>query len=239
MPRNSEQNALVREERRKQILNAALSVYVRFGFYGTDMDTVADEAGLAKGLIYYYYKTKKDLFTALYDWMFGESYSFSASLLENAENLEPLEQLMAYVYGIFGKNKINPRMMQFFMRVPFDAYAIFGPDQWKEGAEKSDMHRQALAKIIQQGIEQKIIPTTDASRAANSFWTVFVANLFEYSCLMLGAQEQQQKEEDVLRDVVRFCFQGLGIEYSLWSSCLEKVISKNQNGGPAHEDIPE
>ena len=52
MPRNPEKNALVREARRKQILDAALTVYIRFGFHGTDMDAVAKEAQLAKGLIY-------------------------------------------------------------------------------------------------------------------------------------------------------------------------------------------
>jgi len=38
MSRSPEKDALVRETRRKQILDAALTVYIRFGFHGTDMD---------------------------------------------------------------------------------------------------------------------------------------------------------------------------------------------------------
>ncbi|NMA82911.1 MAG: TetR/AcrR family transcriptional regulator [Epulopiscium sp.] len=237
MARSPEKNALVRETRKKQILNAVLTVYIRSGFHGTDMDAVAEEAQLAKGLIYYYYRTKKELFAELYTWMFNEAYSFSTTLLENAKGLNPIEQLMYYTYGMFGANKENPRMMQFSIRVPFDAYAIFGPEQWKDGAQKSDMHRKALAKIIEKGIAQGIIPETNPSSAANSFWSVFVANVFEYSKLMTGTQQPQKNEITVLRDVVRFCFQGLGIEYAIWNSCLEKIVDENKEGGPTYEGL--
>lgn len=231
MARSPEKNAQVREARRKQILDAALTVYIRRGYHGTDMDMVAAEAQLAKGLLYYYYKTKKELFAELYTWMFNESYLFSATLLDNVEGRNPIEQLMHYVYGMFVANKTNPRMMQFSMRVPFDAYAIFGPDEWKEGAQKSDLHRKALTDIIRNGVEQGLIPDLALDRAANSFWSVFVANAFEYSKMILGKQLPHKNDLENFRDVVCFCFQGLGIEYTVWNDCLLKVVSENQEGG--------
>lgn len=118
--------------------------------------------------------------------------------------------------------------MQFFMRAPFDAYAVFGKNHWKEGAEKSDLHRRALTEIIKNGMEQKAIPIMNPSSAANSFWTVFVANLFEYSRLILGTQETLKSEGNTFRDVVQFCFQGLGIEYKVWNTCLEKIVSMEE-----------
>jgi len=237
MPRNAEQNAQVREARRKQILDAALTIYIRFGYHGTDMDAVAEEAQLAKGLVYYYYKTKKDLFVALYTLMFDMGYSFSNALLENAEGLKPIEQLMVYTYGVFGANKDYPRMMQFNIRVPFDAFAIFGPELWKDGAIKSFMHREALARIIEQGIAQGTIPPANPSAAANSFWTVFVANLFEYSKLIMGEQPPYDIDSDAFLETVRFCFQGLGIETSVWRECYEKVVRNKNKGGPVYEGL--
>jgi AcrR family transcriptional regulator len=229
LPRNTEKNAQIREERKKQILDAALTVYIRSGYHGTDMDAVAEEAGLAKGLLYYYYKTKKDLFAELYTWMFAEAYAFSETLLTNDQGMNPLEQLAFYTYGMFCENKNNPRMMQFSMRVPFDAYAIFGPEEWAEGAAKSDLHRQALTAIIQQGITQGMLPEMNASAAANSFWTVFVANSFEYSKLMAGQSKPVSGELALLRDVVQFGFQGLGLPFSKWNPILEKVIAMKQD----------
>ena len=225
MPRSPEKNAKVRENRKKQILDAALNVYIRCGYHGADMDFIAEEAKLAKGLVYYYFKTKKELFTELYTWMFDESYGVSDTLLKNTKGMNPIEQLMAYVYGVFMASKDNPRMMQFAIRVPFDAYAVFGPAQWKEGAQKSELHRNALTGIIENGIAQGLIPDTNPSAAANSFWSVFVANVFEYSKLITGTQKPVKIESEGFKDVVRFCFQGLGIEDKLWNSCLEKVIT--------------
>lgn len=226
MPRNPEKNALVREERRKKILEAALSVYVRLGYHGTDMDAVAAQAGIAKGLLYYYFKTKKELFAELYAWFFGESFALSEAALEETKGENPVLQLMHYTYAMFLANEENPCLMQFAMRVPFDAYAIFGPDGWMEGAQKSDVHRTALAGIIDRGITQGVIPKTDASRAANSFWTVFVGNIFAYSKLMLGRQAVQKADKETFCCAVQFCFQGLGIPYALWHSCMEQVIEK-------------
>lgn len=237
MPRNPEMNAMVREERRKQILDAALTVYTRFGYHGTDMDAVAREAKLAKGLLYYYYKTKKDLFVELFTWMFDEGYRFSDTLLKKAEQAEPVEQLMHYVFGMFGANRKNRRMMQFFFRAPFDAYAVFGTNPWKDGAEKSDMHRKALAKLIEMGMANGTIPPADPSRSANSFWSVFVANTFEYSKLMTGTQESQDHDADILREVVRFCFQGLGVDNNIWNSCLKNLIVGHPKGDCDHEGL--
>ena len=224
MARSPEKNTQIREERRMQILNAALTAYISFGYNGTDMSIIAEKAHLAKGLIYYYYKTKKDLFMALYSWMFEEGYAFSDTLLKNMEEKNPIEQLVAYAYGVFGANNANPRMMQFFIRAPFDTYAIFSPEEWKDVSLKSDMHRKALTKIIERGISQGTITATNPSSAANSFWSVFVANLFEYSKLMSGKQKPQQSETDILKEVVCFCFQGLGVKPETWSFYLEKTI---------------
>jgi len=229
MPRNAEQNEELRESRKKQILDAALTVYNRFGYHGVvDMEAIAKEARLAKGLLYYYFKTKKELFVELFTWMINESSALSDSLLEKTKTMNPIEQLMNYAYGIFAANETDPRTIQFNMRMPFDAYAVFSPNEWKDGAEKSDMHRRALTDIIERGMAQKLIPNANPGAAANSFWTVFVANVFVYSKLMLGEQEIGGNRIEAFRNAVQFGFQGLGIENVVWNDYLEKVVRENQ-----------
>lgn len=52
MPRTPEQNERIRNAKKEIILDTALSLYVVFGYNGTDMDQVAVNAGVAKGLLY-------------------------------------------------------------------------------------------------------------------------------------------------------------------------------------------
>jgi AcrR family transcriptional regulator len=52
------------EERRNQILEAALKVWIRDGFHDAPVDAIAREAGLAKGTIYLYFATKEAMLQA-------------------------------------------------------------------------------------------------------------------------------------------------------------------------------
>lgn len=52
-------------ERKKQILDAALAVFLRKGFNGSTTREIASEAGVAEGTIFRYFKTKKDLLLEL------------------------------------------------------------------------------------------------------------------------------------------------------------------------------
>ena len=237
MSRNPEQNSLVRETRRKQILSAALSMYIRYGYHGSDMDAMAEEAQLAKGLVYYYYKTKRELFVELFTLMFDKGSAFSDALLDKSEGMESVRQLMYYTRGMFYANSNHPRMMQFFLRSPFDAVVVFGPERWAKGARQSNVHRDAVTRIILKGIEQGSIQPVNASNAANSFWTVFVANLFNYGKLIVGTQEPVEDTAELFQEAVRFCFQGLGIRRDIWMPYLESVITENQEGEPVYEGL--
>jgi len=50
-----------KDRKRKRILEAATELFIRQGYRKTSVDEVALEAGVAKGTVYLYYKTKSDL----------------------------------------------------------------------------------------------------------------------------------------------------------------------------------
>jgi AcrR family transcriptional regulator len=56
---------VVTEFRRRAILDAARKVFARKGFADGIMDDIAAEAGLAKGTLYLYFGSKKEIYKAL------------------------------------------------------------------------------------------------------------------------------------------------------------------------------
>ncbi|SDS10611.1 transcriptional regulator, TetR family [Paenibacillaceae bacterium GAS479] len=64
-PYNEEQLLAIRDERREQILEAALGVFARHGPALTKMSMIAQAAGISHGLLYHYFKSKDELFIAL------------------------------------------------------------------------------------------------------------------------------------------------------------------------------
>jgi AcrR family transcriptional regulator len=55
------------QQRRAQILAAAMTCFARQGYHATSMDDVVRESGLSVGAIYSYFASKEDLFLALSD----------------------------------------------------------------------------------------------------------------------------------------------------------------------------
>lgn len=55
-----------RDERADQILDAAAQLLLRWGYNKTTVDDVARQAGVAKGTIYLHWKSREDLFIALF-----------------------------------------------------------------------------------------------------------------------------------------------------------------------------
>lgn len=49
-----------------RILEAAKDQFIRNGMDGTSMQNIADEAGINKSLLHYYYRTKENLFEAVF-----------------------------------------------------------------------------------------------------------------------------------------------------------------------------
>ena len=54
-----------KEDRPAEITQAALTAFAEKGYAGTRVDDVAKRAGVSKGLLYLYFKTKEDLFKAV------------------------------------------------------------------------------------------------------------------------------------------------------------------------------
>ncbi len=54
-----------RQERAQRILDAALTLVLRWGYNKTTIDDIAGQAGVAKGTIYLHWKSREELFEAL------------------------------------------------------------------------------------------------------------------------------------------------------------------------------
>jgi len=53
--------------RRQQILDAASALFAEVGYEGFSVALLASKAGIVKGTLYLYFKTREEVFLALYD----------------------------------------------------------------------------------------------------------------------------------------------------------------------------
>src|SRR5688572_13158224 len=98
MTRNSATNRkeeLVRDFRTRELLDATCRVVARHGFQGVTVDRVAEEAKIAKGTVYLYFRTKEELLKAAVEQ--GMATFTSQIRAEVEEVTAPLEKLCRLV----------------------------------------------------------------------------------------------------------------------------------------------
>ncbi|MBT5782973.1 TetR/AcrR family transcriptional regulator [Candidatus Marinimicrobia bacterium] len=94
----------LKEKRQAQIINSALAIALEKGFENSRMDDIVDHSKLSKGTIYYYYKSKKDLYLSLVDFWFIEYSTGILSTLDKKESAS--DQLIAlFTYFIYQYKK--------------------------------------------------------------------------------------------------------------------------------------
>jgi len=66
-PRTAKQFEDIRADKRKQIIKAALVLFANKGYHATSISMIAKEAGVSKGLMYNYFKSKEALLYIITD----------------------------------------------------------------------------------------------------------------------------------------------------------------------------
>ena len=84
-----------REKKRSEIAQKAIEILAKRGFRSTTIQDIADAAGLGKGTIYHYFKTKEEILWAVSEQMFRETErSLGAALFRINE---PMDKLVALI----------------------------------------------------------------------------------------------------------------------------------------------
>ncbi len=104
------------EERKKDILDAALYCFINFGYAKTSMDDVAKKAGISRPLIYLKFKNKEDLLLGLFDHITEgpllDAEEIAKSSLSKKEKL--LKLVEALKLGPWAKISGCPMSQEFF-----------------------------------------------------------------------------------------------------------------------------
>jgi AcrR family transcriptional regulator len=82
---------VVSEFRRAEIVGAARTVFARRGFDQGIMDEIAQEAGVAKGTLYLYFRSKTEIFKAILD---HDMRALNASTLERLSAATSLKEMI-------------------------------------------------------------------------------------------------------------------------------------------------
>lgn len=138
----------VSEERKTQILDTAEEVFASHGFEGANMDLIAERSGLSKGAVYWYFKKKDDIISALLDRVFRRSISGLRNIA--AEPDSPRSRLLRIGEQISrdyqGMQRLMPIALEFY------AMALRRKSVRKHLAGLYDELLSILTPLVQEGV---------------------------------------------------------------------------------------
>ena len=108
----------LQDRRKEQIMSAALSVVVAKGYDQSRMDDIVKKSQLSKGAIYWYYKSKEEVYLSLVDYWFVQYSSGVVDTLKQQESAsDQLKALFDFFIEQFDKNPTTFKLLVEFWRL--------------------------------------------------------------------------------------------------------------------------
>lgn len=98
----------------EKILQAAQTVFVKKGLDGSRMQEIADEAGINKALLHYYFRTKQKLFEAIFKKVFGQIFPNIKAFIQSELPIE--EKLGLFIEKYIELLINNPFLPSFILK---------------------------------------------------------------------------------------------------------------------------
>ena len=136
-------------DKRDKILEAALKLFVEYGFHGTPTSKIAGEAGVSNGTLFHWFKTKEELILALYDIAKNDWNEFLVAKIDANQPLEMIAKMVMResVYWALA----HPQQFHYIQQIYFSPFASLIT------AEQSEKYMALHLQMIELGQENGII----------------------------------------------------------------------------------
>jgi AcrR family transcriptional regulator len=157
------------KEKQERILNAAMKEFAQKGFNSASTNEIVKESNIGKGMLFHYFKSKKDLFLYLYDYTLGVLMNELYGKIDVCEGdiFKRIRQFLSIKYVLVGK---HPDMFNFIKAANFEA-----AEEVKEYIDaKNNEHQQySYRKVLENIDTSKFKDNIDINRAINvTLWTL-------------------------------------------------------------------
>src|SRR5947207_5079906 len=158
-------------DKRRQILDAAIRVFARQGFHACRVSDVADEAGVAYGLVYHYFQSKEEIMGTLFTERWQIMLDAIAEI-DRTQDIPSRDKLYKVASFIIDSYRHEPDLMKVIIvevtraantfarphlakiREAYDLIAQIVDQAREDGSFKADISAQFAAMCFYGAIEQ-------------------------------------------------------------------------------------
>ena len=177
---------------RDKILNVALQAFSRHGLSGARIDTIAAESGANKGMIYYYFGSKEDLYVAALEESYRRFRQVESAF--HVESLAPEPALRSLVAATFDFHAAHPEFVRMVMseNIQQGEYIRKIPDLRAINRSAIILLEELCRRGIDEGVFRADIDPVDLHMSISALSFYNVSNRHTFSVIFdrdLGAAE--------------------------------------------------
>lgn len=172
------------QERKNEILDVAGRLFAAKGFDHTSTNDILEEIGIARGTLYYHFKSKEDILDAMIDRMIGQML-VQAKTLAGQKEIPVLRRLTMMIQSLQERGGCGDEIMEQIHK-PQNAL-MHQKIQERLSVEMNPL----LTCLIEEGIEEGICQTDYPSEAAEM--TFLYANI-AFDELVVHSEEERQRK---------------------------------------------
>jgi AcrR family transcriptional regulator len=191
---NNQQNT-GNDEVREQVIQAARQVFARFGFKKTALDDIARESRKGKSTIYYYFKSKDEIFKAVID---AEAEIRAKAIEEQISRIEdPKQKLKTYIYVRMQTLKMVANYYEAIKNDLLDN--LYFVNSFRSEHFEEEITR--VPNMLLEGIEKKIYTIENPLLTARTIVTILHG--FEVPLILKNlSDEELQKSIDEMLNIL-------------------------------------
>jgi len=159
---NKAKTSFIEEHRRRQIIDTAIKTIARDGLNQASLANIAQEAGISKGVISYYFNSKDDLINQIVISIMDEMRNYIRDRVEHLD--PPTEKLRRYVSSFFEFAQSNSEKYSAFIELwtTISTKDMVNPF----GSLSYEQCRNYIGKILQDGRKSGDFGNVDIKIAA-------------------------------------------------------------------------
>ena len=171
-------------DKRERILVAAKTVFAEKGFANATIAGIAARADIGKGTVYEYYKSKEELFFAVFEWFIAQDAA-TAKIDISVLGLSVSERMIALSENVIGQ--WAELKDEFTLIMEFWAASTSGQsrDRFREAFRKLYGHyRGIIVALLQEGMDrgeyrQNLVPESIAAAMVGAWDAMFLQAWFD------------------------------------------------------------
>ncbi|HAJ32368.1 MAG TPA: hypothetical protein DCK79_03220 [Candidatus Atribacteria bacterium] len=185
-------------ERKNEILDTAQEIFLTKGYKQTSVESIIKKVGVAKGTFYYYFKSKEDLLDKLVKRM-ADKIQIEIKKIVEKKDLDAISKLEK-AYSVAGNIKLeNIQLIKLMLKILYEKDNLIL--RYKVYKSNVELVVPEFAKIIEQGVKEKLFNTPYPYEAAKLFFELGSILGDTTSKLLLELDKKPENMDKMVKEI--------------------------------------